>query len=108
MPYYDPAQRARKDLVPGVKTRTFWGENLLCGVVELEANAVIPAHAHPQEQSTYVVQGELEMDIDGEARWLKPGDLAIIPGGLPHSVKVGPTPCLVLDVFSPVREDMKY
>ena len=108
MPFVDITRRERKTLVEGVVTRTFWGENMLLGVVELDANAVIPAHAHPNEQSTIVLQGELEMDIEGEKRWLKPGDIAIIPGNARHGVIVGPQMCLVVDVFSPAREDMKY
>jgi quercetin dioxygenase-like cupin family protein len=108
MPFYQPDERQRKELRPGVVTRTFWGDNMLLGVVELEANGFIPTHTHPHEQSTYVIRGELEMDIAGEKRWMKAGELAIIPGGVEHTVQVGPENCLVLDVFAPAREDMKY
>lgn len=108
MPFVDISNRERKTIVEGVVTRTFWGENMLLGVVELDANAVIPAHAHPHEQSTIVLQGELEMDIEGEKRWMKAGDIVIIPGNARHSVIVGPVASRVVDVFSPAREDMKY
>lgn len=105
---HDPSQRSYKNLLPGVRTRTFWGENMLISLVELEANALIPAHSHPQEQSTFILEGELEADIAGEKRLVRAGELLIIPGGMEHSVRVGPSLTKVIDVFSPVREDLKY
>jgi quercetin dioxygenase-like cupin family protein len=108
MLFYDPTNREKKELRPGVNTRTFWGEHMLMGVVDLDANAVIPAHSHPQEQITYIVAGEMEMEIEGQVGRMQAGMLAVIPGGASHSVRVGPKPCKVVDVFSPAREDMKY
>ncbi len=108
MIFYNPDKREKKALRPGVDTRTFWGENMLMGVVDLEANAVIPAHSHPQEQISYLVEGDLEMDVEGQVCQMHAGMLAVIPGGASHSVRVGPQPCKVVDVFSPAREDMKY
>jgi quercetin dioxygenase-like cupin family protein len=108
MTYYNPFERAYKELSPGVRARTFWGENLLISLVELDANALIPTHSHPHEQSTYIIEGELEADIAGERRRVHTGELLIIPGGTEHSVRVGPALTKVLDAFSPVREDLKY
>jgi len=108
MPYYDPSTRAAKQLLPGLTYRPFWGQNLLFSLVDLEPNTVIPPHHHPHEQGTYLLQGELEMNLDGERRTMRPGDLVIIPGGMEHSVIVGPQPVQLLDIFSPVREDLKF
>ncbi|MDI6696815.1 MAG: cupin domain-containing protein [Anaerolineales bacterium] len=108
MYYYDPAVRAVKDLLPGIRTRTFWGDQMLLGVVDLDANAVLPAHSHPHEQITFVLEGELHVDIAGEQRTLRPGELMVIPGGVEHSLVVGSQPARVIDVFSPTREDLKY
>jgi quercetin dioxygenase-like cupin family protein len=108
MPYVDVANRAKKDLTPQIHTRTFWGEAMLAGVVDLDANAVLPEHSHPHEQITYLVRGELHFDLAGEKRTLRAGDLVVIPGGVPHSATVGPEPAQAVDVFSPAREDMKY
>jgi len=88
--------------------RTFWGENLLTSVVEFEANATIPSHSHPHEQITYLLEGDLEANIAGEIRQMQAGDLMVIPGGVEHFVKVGPKAARALDVFNPVREDLKY
>jgi quercetin dioxygenase-like cupin family protein len=108
MYFHNPEERPYKEIFPGVRARTFWGENLLLALVDLEANTVLPTHSHPHEQSTYVLEGELEFDVAGESRTVKPGNVIVIPGDAEHTVKVGAQPARVLDVFSPVREDFKY
>ena len=106
--FYNPEDRETKELLAGVLARTFWGDNLMLAVVDLEANAVIPDHSHPHEQGGIVLEGELDFTIAGETRLVKPGDLYIIPGGVSHSVQVGPRPARVMDIFSPVREEYQY
>jgi quercetin dioxygenase-like cupin family protein len=108
MPFYNLKDRQVKDLVPGMHIRTFWGEQQLLSVVELDANTILPRHSHPHEQSTFVLEGELEFVLGGETRRIRAGELVIIPGGVEHFVKVGPMTTRVLDTFSPVREDLKY
>jgi quercetin dioxygenase-like cupin family protein len=108
MRYYNPADRPYKNVLPGMRTRTFWGEEHLLSLVDLEPNTVLPRHSHPHEQSTFVLHGELEFEIEGEKQILRAGELVIIPGGVEHFVRVGPEPTRVLDTFVPAREDLKY
>ena len=108
MPYYETKNRDKKTISPGIEARTFWGENMLVAVVELDAGAVLPSHQHPHEQISYILEGELEFDLDGETQSVKAEDIVIIPGNMAHTVKVGAAPAKVLDMFSPCREDLKY
>ena len=108
MTFHNPLTRQTKELLLGVRTRTFWGENLMFSLVELDANAIIPMHSHPHEQGTYLLSGGFETTIAGETRWVGPGELFIIPGGVEHSVRVGPEITRLVDVFVPVREDLMY
>jgi quercetin dioxygenase-like cupin family protein len=108
MYHHIPEKREKKPLVPGIQIRTFWGENMLLSVVDFEANAVVPAHSHPHEQIIYMLDGNIEIGIAGETQPLKAGEFMIVPGGVEHSAKVGPQSARGLDVFSPVREDLKY
>lgn len=61
-------------------------------------------HAHPHEQSGYVISGKYQMTVDGQEYELNPGDSYAIPGNVPHSFLVieGGE---VIDVFTPIRED---
>ena len=109
MQYFcDVENREAKEVIPGVYLRTFWGNEVLLSVADLDANTVMPIHSHPHEQAVTVLAGEFELTIDGATRLVKPGDMFIIPGGVEHGVKTGDAPAKVLDVFSPVREDFQF
>jgi len=108
MPFHDPSTRVGKQVIPGLTMRTFWGENMLVAVVNLEPNTVVPAHSHPHEQCSYLMEGEVEFNLDGERRAMQPGELVFIPGGVKHSVIAGSQPVRILDMFSPPREDLKF
>jgi len=106
--YCDVENREAKEIVPGVRIRTFWANEMLLSMVDIDAHAVVPMHNHPHEQAGTIISGRLQMTIDGEARWLEPGDSYIIPGGVDHKAVAGDEPARALDVFSPVREEYQY
>ena len=108
MYFHDINNRPFRSTLPGVRIRTFWGEEMLLAVVNLDANTVLPAHNHAHEQSSYILEGEMEFTIADQTRLVKPGDIVIIPGYVEHSAKVGLVDAKVLDIFTPVREDLKY
>jgi len=108
MVFHNPAEREGKELRDGIVARTFWGEEMLMAVVDLAAHSMLPTHSHPHEQVGMVLEGEVEFTIGGETRLLKAGDVYIAPSNVEHEVRVGSQPAKVLDVFHPVREDLKY
>ncbi len=95
-----------KELVPGITGYYSHGKNMTLGYVELEAGSVIPLHQHVQEQITYIIEGELDMVIDGQPCLLTAGMYHVIYSNIPHSA-IAKTNCRVIDTFSPVREDYK-
>lgn len=108
MPLCDLSSRARKQLAPGVQAQTFWMQNLLFSRVELEPRAVVPGHSHPHEQGLIILSGALGLTIEGETHHLAAGALYLIPGDVVHEAHAGPEGCIVVDVFSPVRESLQY
>lgn len=70
------------------------------------AGTELAEHSHPHEQIAMVMEGELELTIGGELHVLRSGDAAVIPGDVPHSARAV-TVCRVVDVFHPVREDLR-
>ena len=106
--FLDASGREPMELVPGARTRTFWGEQMLFSLVEVDANSEVPLHTHPHEQGGIIIEGELEMSIGGEVRLLKPGDMYMIPGNVEHYTKAYAVKAVALDIFSPVREEFKY
>lgn len=95
-----------KILVPGITGYYAHGGKMTFGYVELEAGSSIPLHQHEQEQITYIIEGEIDMQIGGEPCLLTGGMYQVIASGVPHSA-VAKTACKVIDAFSPVREDYR-
>ena len=101
------ADLPRHDVFPGFHGRfvhTPIGMTLAYWTID--AGAELPAHSHPHEQVVNLLDGELELTVDGVPHRLRAGDVLVIPGGAVHSGR-----CIaevrVLDVFSPVREDYR-
>ena len=92
-------------MLPGITRRTI-ARSAEAMVVEftLEAGAVMDTHHHPHHQSGYLVSGEIVMTIDEVEHPCQAGASWSIPGGVPHSVRVI-EPSIVIDFFSPPRED---
>jgi len=108
MPYfYDTAGMAGKELAPGVNMHSMWGDMIMMNLVEITPGAVVPAHSHPNEQVGIVMDGECEFAIGGETRTLRSDDAYVIPGGVEHGVVGSDALALVLDIFSPPRENYK-
>jgi quercetin dioxygenase-like cupin family protein len=89
----------------GCRLRTPFGENLMLSHLEMESGAEIPLHSHPHEQGGMLIKGKLQLTIGTETRIVEPGAMFLIPPHVPHAAKVVEGPVLVLDVFSPIRED---
>jgi quercetin dioxygenase-like cupin family protein len=70
----------------------------------LEKGAVLPDHNHPQEQLTYILQGEIVIEINGERTTVAAGDSLVIPANIKHKV-IANTKTVALDIFTPSRPD---
>jgi len=94
-----------REIAKGVTIHPLAGERVMFTYVELAPHSTVPNHTHPHEQLGVVLEGELEMEIAGERRTLKPGDAYMIPGGVPHAASTGKARALVLDIFHPLRAE---
>jgi quercetin dioxygenase-like cupin family protein len=81
-------------------------DRMTIGEVRMDAGAVLPMHAHPHDQITYVISGRYEFTVGDETTVMEPGMTALIPGGVIHGGKTL-TACHVIDLFAPVREDYR-
>jgi quercetin dioxygenase-like cupin family protein len=95
-----------RQLFPGFIARLVHTPLVTQSFVECTAGAAFPEHQHPQEQTVIVLAGELELVVNGETHRLTPGVVFEIPGNVPHAGRAV-VDTRVLDVFSPVREDLK-
>jgi quercetin dioxygenase-like cupin family protein len=79
-------------------------ESLMVVKVAFKAGGVGPLHQHVHVQITHVESGVFEVEIDGQKKVLTTGDAFHIPSNILHG-----SVCLeegvLIDVFSPMRED---
>ena len=97
---------AEREIVPGYRARFVHAEKMTLAYWEVEAGAALPEHSHPHEQIANVLKGEFELTVDGKSQVLVPGQVAVIPGDVPHSGRAV-TDCRLLDAFQPAREDYR-
>jgi quercetin dioxygenase-like cupin family protein len=95
-----------KELAPGITGHYAHGINMTFGYVELKAGSQVPIHQHIHEQITYILEGQLNMEIGGEPCSLTAGMYYVIPSNTPHGA-FAISDCKVIDAFSPVRLDYK-
>ena len=99
LPGFEPA--------PGVRMSVMTGDRMMANWVRVEPGGAVPTHAHEHEQIGLVIEGSITMTVGTETRTLTPGWAYTIPGNMPHSGTVGPDGALVLDIFSPPREEYR-
>lgn len=105
MPFIDIRSIPANEVVAGCRLRTPYGENLMLSYLEMDEGAAVPLHHHPHEQAGILLEGKLELTIGDETRLVHPRSMFIIPGGIPHKAVAIDGPAIVLDIFSPIRED---
>jgi len=81
-----------------------WDNQVMMVKVKFEKGAVGSPHHHFHTQTTYCAQGKFEFEIDGVKKVVNAGDGVYIAPNLLHSA-VCLEEGMLIDVFSPVRED---
>ena len=81
-----------REQMPGMHGKFLHSGSMTLVYWDLDEGGSFPEHAHPHEQVVNMLEGELDIVVDGKAR---------------HS-GCAVTRCRVLDVFSPIREDYRF
>ena len=106
-------RHARWDDIPKEKVtdeisrRLFTGDRMMIAHVYLDEGAIVPKHAHENEQLTYILEGALRFWIgeDGsEEVVLNAGEVLYIPSNVPHKAEAL-ADTFDVDIFSPPRQD---
>lgn len=91
--------------VAGVTRKTLvFGEKTLLTEFRLQAGHTLPRHAHPYEQTGYLVSGALRLSIGDDSFDVRPGDAWCIPADVEHGAQVL-ADAVAIEVFAPVRAD---
>jgi len=110
IPYFiNPDTAPKLEPIPGVKMTVLTGlhgERMMMVLGTTLPGNTGPMHSHPHEQTGMVCAGKGLVRIGKEEKILQKGDFYSIPGNIPHGdTCMGEEPFVMLEIFSPVRED---
>lgn len=95
-----------EEVYPGITRQVVQGTQQTLVRYVYQPGSVFPEHHHPQEQITAILSGWIEFDVAGQRQIFGPGEVALIPGGIPHGARVvGDAVVETLNNLSPRREE---
>ena len=91
--------------IQGIDMKTLvHGQKTLMTEFRLKKGSILPRHAHPHEQTGYLVSGKIRLHIEDQSFECAPGDSWCVPGDTEHAADIIED-AVAIEVFSPVRED---
>ena len=103
MPFVRTSELTPREPLPGWVGRYFHSEHLTFVYYEIAPGARVHPHHHENEEVWNVVDGELEMTVDGTTRVLRSGEAAVVPANVTHgAAAIGRCRAIVVDY--PVRD----
>jgi quercetin dioxygenase-like cupin family protein len=93
---------------PGGERRLGYTDHMMIVVVDFSdgpQSQPDPFHSHPHEQVSYVAEGEINFVMNGQQTHLSPGDMFLVPSGVPHTIQLLTKQARLIDCFTPIRED---
>jgi quercetin dioxygenase-like cupin family protein len=102
---YDWSSLPSDQLTPTIARKTIHRANITLARLELKRGAAVAEHSHIHEQVSMVLQGALKFVVAGREQIVRSGELLALASGVPHGVLETLEDAVVVDIFSPVRED---
>ena len=101
----DWSQIPVEQIEAGIERQMIVGEKLMICRLRFAPHVVTPAHDHPHEQITFVERGRVRFTIGAAQRIAEAGDVLHFPSGSWHGATMLDEEVVLIDIFSPVRED---
>ena len=100
---HEAAQESKPE--PGLTRKVMaYNDKLFLAEHRMTKGWVGSVHCHPHEQIVYVVRGYLKVTSQGKTFEVRAGDSFVVRGGVEHGASAVED-SLVIDVFTPCRED---
>ena len=94
-----------EQVADGIERQMVWGERLMVCRARFAPHVVTAVHTHPHEQITLVEKGRVRFTVNGQPLEAAPGDVLRFPPDVEHGVTMLDEEAVLLDIFTPVRED---
>jgi quercetin dioxygenase-like cupin family protein len=89
----------------GIERQMVVGERIMIVRFRFVPFLVTPEHTHTHEQMSLVVSGRVRFFVEGQERIASPGDVLHFPPNTLHGATMMDEEVVLIDIFSPIRED---
>ena len=94
-----------EQLGKGIVRQMIHGERLMICRLTLAPGTVTAAHDHVHEQMTIIEKGRVRFVLGSGEQVFGPGDILLLPSGLWHGATMLDEEVVLIDIFSPIREE---
>ena len=94
-----------KQVSEGIQRQMLVGDRMMICRFRFKPFLVTPEHDHPHEQMTIVERGKVRFFIEGKERIASAGDVLHFPSQTWHGATMMDEEVVLIDIFTPVRED---
>jgi len=92
-------------LAEGIERQMVVGQKLMICRLKFAPFTVTPEHSHVHEQLTLVIEGKVKFILGNEERIVSAGDILHFPSNHWHGATMLDEEVVLIDIFSPIRED---
>jgi quercetin dioxygenase-like cupin family protein len=94
-----------EQIADGIERQMIVGARLMLCRLRFRPHVETAVHSHPHEQMTIVERGRVQFTIAGDARIARAGDVLHFASGVLHGATILDEEVVLIDIFTPVRED---
>ncbi|MFL6208674.1 MAG: cupin domain-containing protein [Pyrinomonadaceae bacterium] len=103
--HYNWADVPVEQIEPGIERQMIVGDQIMVCRLRIAPHVVTPAHDHPHEQVTIVERGRVLFTIEHEEKIVEAGAILHFPSGCWHGATMLDEEVVLIDIFTPIRED---
>jgi quercetin dioxygenase-like cupin family protein len=98
-----------EEMENGWKRKVLFSGQLTFVVLEAKGptSGTVELHSHVHDQVSYIMEGDVEVHIGDETKQISTGGFFRVPSNAPHGVQVLSPKLIVIDAFTPPREDFR-
>lgn len=94
-----------ENIAEGVERQMVVGQKIMMCRLKFAPFTVTAEHSHLHEQMTLVIQGKVKFILGSEERIVSAGDVLHFPSNHWHGATMLDEEVVLIDIFSPIRED---
>lgn len=101
--------RPWEQMPDGTRRKAYFNDRLTVMLFEIGGpqSGPMKTHHHPHDQITYVIEGTARVKVGDDIRIVGPGSVYIAPSNVEHGAQVLSKRLVLLETFTPTREDFR-